>query len=208
MYNYIIMADIINSSDMPGKLLMNHFKDEVDSVNQKFTEKIISPLTITLGDEFQGIVKDLASAVEVIFYIDQRLLKNDLEFHLRYVVNYGVIDTAINSRNAYEMLGEGLTRARELLAEIKASENEILMAGIAEPTNAMLNMAFKLYRSLYNDWKKEDRAIAALFLEVEDYKIVANSFQRDPSTMWRRERSLKMNEFKTSRNLITALADA
>lgn len=208
MRYYIIMADIINSSGMPGKQLMTHFKTVVNKVNTTYKKEVKSPLTITLGDEFQGVVSDLKAAVEIIFHLDQLLLKIEPEIHLRYIVNYGLIETKINSKNAHEMLGEGLTEARELLNELKDSDDQILMAGeVAEPKKRMLNMAFKLYRSLYNDWKNDDRPIAAHFLEVEDYKVVAKAFKKDPSTMWRRKRSLKIDEFKTSRALITALAD-
>ena len=208
MRYYIIMADIIHSSHIPGRELMDKFKQDVAAVNEKFSANIKSPLSITLGDEFQGVVDDLSAAMEIIFYLDQRLLKVEPGYCMRYVVNYGCIDTPISKQNAYGMLGEGLTHARSLLEELKETDREILMEGLAEPKQTMLNMALKLYRSFYNDWRKDDRAVAAYFLEVGDYKKVAAAFHRDPSTMWRREKSLKMDEFKTSRNLITALINA
>ncbi|ELR68815.1 hypothetical protein C900_05828 [Fulvivirga imtechensis AK7] len=199
------MADIIGSSQQQGKLLMTHFKSVVNGVNTALKDKIRSPLTITLGDEFQGVVKDLDAAVEVIFWIDELMLSADPAYKLRFVVNYGAIDTAINEEVAYEMLGEGLTRARHLLGAMKSEDTEILINGIDDKDD-ILNMAFKLYRSFYNDWLEKDRPVASTFLKIEDYKEVARIYKKDISTMWRREKSLKIDEFRTSRDLIRRLA--
>ncbi|WP_051052995.1 SatD family protein [Fulvivirga imtechensis] len=205
MKHCIIMADIIGSSQQQGKLLMTHFKSVVNGVNTALKDKIRSPLTITLGDEFQGVVKDLDAAVEVIFWIDELMLSADPAYKLRFVVNYGAIDTAINEEVAYEMLGEGLTRARHLLGAMKSEDTEILINGIDDKDD-ILNMAFKLYRSFYNDWLEKDRPVASTFLKIEDYKEVARIYKKDISTMWRREKSLKIDEFRTSRDLIRRLA--
>lgn len=204
MKHYIIMADIIGSSQKQGKLLMDHFKSVVSDVNTTLKDEIKSPLTITLGDEFQGVVKDLSAAIEVIFRIDELMLKAHPAYRLRFVVNYGTIDTAVNEDIAYEMLGEGLTQARHSLGAMKSEDTEILIKGVGDK-DEVLNMAFKLYRSFYNDWLEKDRPVASTFLKIEDYKEVARIYKKDISTMWRREKSLKIDEFRTSRNLIRRL---
>ena len=38
--------------------LIEPFRNLIDSANTAFSNEIISPLTITLGDEFQGILID------------------------------------------------------------------------------------------------------------------------------------------------------
>lgn len=198
------MADIINSSTKQGKLLMDHFKSAVQEANDKFKDKITSPLTITLGDEFQGVVEDLSTAAELVFTLDELLLHAKPSYKLRFVINYGTIDTAINTINAYEMLGQGLTDARHILGDLKSEDEEVVVKGVEERED-VLNMAFKLYRSFYNDWNEKDRPVASAFLNVEDYKEVARLFEKDASTTWRREKSLKIDEFKTSRSLIRRL---
>ncbi|UII25564.1 SatD family protein [Fulvivirga maritima] len=203
---YIVMADIIDSSDKAGGSLMHHFKEMVNSVNERLSEKIISPFTITLGDEFQGIVNSLQTAVEVIFLMDEILLEAEEAYKLRFVINFGVIDTPINKEQAYEMLGEGLTVARRSLGELKSAESDILVAGLDQPLEENLNMAFQLYRMIYDDWGTKDRPIARSFLKEPDYKKVAEIYSKDISTMWRRQKSLKIDEFNIARKLILNLS--
>ncbi|UII19065.1 SatD family protein [Fulvivirga ligni] len=198
------MADIIDSSDKNGESLMKHFKNMVSTINQEMKESIVSPLTITLGDEFQGIVDSMESAAKVIFQMDEMLLLAETSYRLRFVVNYGIIDTAIATDRAYEMLGDGLTSARRALNNLKSAESDILVEGVDQKDN--LNMAFRLYRALYNDWNEKDKPIAKSFLENNDYKEVADIFDKDISTMWRRQKSLKIDEYIIARNLIYNLS--
>ncbi|MEM6524434.1 MAG: SatD family protein [Bacteroidota bacterium] len=205
--HFILMSDIINSSSKQGDSLMKAFKDVVADTNREFSGQIISPLTITLGDEFQGVVRDLQSAIDIIFYLDEQTLNHTPTFSLRHVVNYGSIKTPINPNNAHEMLGDGLTKARGVLNQTKDTHIEVVMAGLDPDMADKLGLAFELYRSLYNHWSKKDRKIAFLFLMHNDYRTVAKEYGRDPSSMWRREKSLKMREFYAAKKLIRKIAN-
>ncbi|MEM7107082.1 MAG: SatD family protein [Bacteroidota bacterium] len=205
--HYILMSDIIDSSSKQGDSLMKAFKNVVAHVNREFSKQILSPLTITLGDEFQGVVSDLKAAIDIIFYLDEEVLDHTPTFSLRHVVNYGFIQTPINPTNAHEMLGDGLTQARRVLNQIKSTHADVVIIGLDAEVSHKLKLAFELYRSLYNDWTKKDRKIAYLFLKHNDYRTVATAYGRDPSSMWRRERSLKMREFYSAKKLIEKIAD-
>jgi hypothetical protein len=115
----ILMADIINSRRKNSSLLMQQFKDIVSSVNKVKSENLISPLTITLGDEFQGLTNTIENGIKTIFDIEEIILDKQYDFKLRYVLLYGQIDTEINTSIAYEMLGEGLTNARRDINSLK-----------------------------------------------------------------------------------------
>lgn len=206
MKHFIIMADIVDSSGKAADVLMPAFKELVTSCNKHFKSEIASPLTITLGDEFQGVVKSLAACIKIIFYLDEKILGLPLYFKLRYVVNYGDIGTALNQKSAHGMLGTGLTTARKALEEMKSSKNELLFAGVREAKK--LNLASQLYRAFYNDWPEKDLKIAQAFLKNGDYKQLAGTFDKDASSMWRKQRSLKIDDFKASKELITLLANA
>ena len=207
MKAFIIMADIIDSSTYPGDELMEDFKNAVTQINKNNIHHIASPLTITLGDEFQGIVKGLNSAISIIFQLDELTLKSELDYKLRYVVNYGVVDTDINKKNSYEMLGEGLTTARKKIEELKSSNSEIEILGIEEKSSAKLNIALRLYRSIYNDWYQKDKSLVCEFLQDDNYRALAEKHGRDPSSMWRKKKSLKIEDFKASKELIELLAN-
>ena len=69
----------------------------------------------------------------------------------------------------------------------------------------LLNYSFVWFQSLVDAWKFEDRAWLRLFLQNKDYKEIASIFEVPRSTAWRRKRSLKIEEYNTSKALINGL---
>lgn len=117
----ILMADVIGSRRQDQATLLADFKAVVATVNAE-THWFISPLTITLGDEFQGVLVDVGSAIKSVFMLEEQLVKRELSFKLRYVIVEGLIETPVNREIAYGMLGDGLTRARAYLENLKRDE--------------------------------------------------------------------------------------
>ncbi|MDA0194555.1 MAG: SatD family protein [Bacteroidetes bacterium] len=203
--SYILMGDVILSAEKDSRELMRNLKLEVNRINSDYRQFVESPLTITLGDEFQGVLKSLKSCISAIFELDRRLLAYN--FDLRYSINYGEIDTEINEKEAYEMLGSGLTKAREKLNALKKSRSRIEVSGLKDGIKMdRLNNAFRLYQSIYDDWKKKDRGVAYELIANNNYKQVAPLFDRDPSSMWRKRESLKIEEYRIAKALILSLA--
>ena len=207
MKYYILMADIINSREKNAQLLMEQFKDVISKVNILQNKNLCSPLTITLGDEFQGVVKDLENCIETIFLIEESILESSYDIKLRYVLNYGEIETEINSNIAHAMLGSGLTNTRKQLNLLKSKNFRfmILLDDKRIRLQERLNKSFVIYQSFIDSWKLKDYKIASEFLENKDYKIVAQKVNLDKSTAWRRKISLNINEYFTIKNLIQDL---
>lgn len=203
--NYILMADIIGSSKQKASRLMHEFKEVVEDVNQQEGARLLlSPLTITLGDEFQGVAGSLEKAAETIINVEEMRIQKGYTFHLRYVIYYGEIETEINPNKAYEMLGEGLTMARDMLEEYKKNKSErthIKLEGTR--VEGALHDAFSLYFAIIDNWNVErDHDLIKAFWQLQDYKLVADRMQKDVSLMWRREKSLQINEYMAAKRLI------
>ncbi len=192
---YVLMADIIDSSSKNGMEVMDFFKDLVNKTNKKFKDKIISPLTITLGDEFQGIVSDLKSVLEIIFYMEECLVSSSGFIQLRYVMNYGEIESKINRKSSHEMLGDGLSKARKILNDLKKSKLKYAFSGLGEKSDKELNLVFSLIQTLYEDWPDKDLEVVSEFIRHKDYKIVADKIKKDSSSTWRKERTLRMKDY-------------
>jgi hypothetical protein len=114
----VLMADIIDSRKNDQNELMLKFRNVTEEINKSHKKGILSPMTITLGDEFQGVVKNISAAINLILELEEKLMLNNAGFKLRYVLYEGKIDTPINDKIAYGMLGEGLTKAREALQQV------------------------------------------------------------------------------------------
>lgn len=206
MMNFVLMADIQGSSEKSGKELMFGFKKIVEKANSNFSNEILSPLTITLGDEFQGVMRSLKGSLETIFFLEEEIVKSNSIFDLRYVLNYGAIETDLNPERSYEMLGPGLSHARQLLEEIKGDHRKILVNGLGEKKDRELNLVFELYQTLKETWPQKDIREIGKFIELKDYKQVAKAMGKDVSSAWRKEKTLRIKDYFRIKELIISLA--
>jgi hypothetical protein len=201
--HYIIMADIIDSRDKEGQELMQTFQLMVESVNNDLRYQISSPLTITLGDEFQGVVRSLRDAIEVIIYLEEYRIKYQLDYKMRFAVHLGDIDTPINTESAHSMLGAGFIKARDMLIRLKKSGNSRYLFSIGEAkVDFNLNGLFELFTALVDGWKFSDHELIASFIRNEDYKIVAEELSLYRANTWRREKTLRISEYLLLKKLI------
>lgn len=203
----IIMADIINSGKKNPKKLMTSFQNVVDEVNKEGKSLILSPLTITLGDEFQGIASNIQSAISLLFSLQEKIIKSEARFKLRYVIVEGAIDTPINEKIAYGMLGEGLTKARKLLETSKTeSENYHFELKDTKKSEALANSLF-LYQSIVDGWNLvRDEELIVEFIELDDYKKVAEKLGKTRSQIWKRRKSLRIDEYFSIKSVINYIA--
>lgn len=203
-FSPILMADIKSSGNKNGLVLISDFKHLVHAINKKHHALLLSPLTITLGDEFQGIATSVENAIKLIFEIEELIVKENYDFKLRYVMNLGKIDTKINRKIAYEMLGEGLTEARKELNDLKKHDSRFFIKLNKSPED-QINKAFVVFQSYIDDWKTKDRKAVTEFLRLNDYKKVALAIKTDASSAWRRKKSLKIREYLYIKEIILFL---
>ena len=185
------MADIVGSSNRKGKSLMNDFKVAVAWANKMDKRQIVSPLTITLGDEFQGVVKNAHSALQIVFDLEQYLMRLKNPFKIRYVIHEGEIETQLNRKNAHEMLGPGLTHARRVLVALKSSRHRFNVSLKDKEVSEKLMLGMLIYQGIVDRWTvAQQRVVSAFWEQLSDYRKVAKKLKKDPTVMWRRKRSL------------------
>lgn len=202
----ILMADIVDSRKTNSSALINDFRKIVKYINTEWSDSILSPLTITLGDEFQSLMKDIESCYKVIFDIEEYIILNSLNLKIRYIVNYGEIDTPINKNIAYEMLGKGLTYAREQLNLLKSSQTRFKVSiNKSLDTVDVMNNLFVIYGSYVDSWKMKDFGMVSEFIRHNDYKIVADELNMNRSSTWRRYKTLKIEEYNLIKDTILTL---
>ncbi len=199
---FVLMADIIKSRLQTPTVMMQGFKNLASVINSLHKEDSISPITITLGDEFQAVAKSLKGGVKIIISFEEEIIKEMLDFKMRYVLCYGDIQTPLNTAMAYGMLGPGLSDARRRLDEMKRSEQRFCFClGNENMTKKFSNM-FLLYQFFVDKWKPKSFPIVSEFLKESDYKAVAKTLDRDPSLIWKRKKSLKIKEYLALKTLI------
>ncbi|MDB4921816.1 MAG: hypothetical protein JWQ54_3799 [Mucilaginibacter sp.] len=190
------MADVIGSRDEDQALLMADFKELVSGVNVSRKNTLVSPLTITLGDEFQGVLDNIKDAVNVVLDLEEAIVRNGKDFKLRYVIVEGLIETPVNTEIAYGMLGDGLTRARKYLENLKKDDLRFFFWLKDQPQKNALGNVFTALQDIIDDWNPErDFYLVTAFLEFKDYKRVAMALQKERSLMWKRKKNLKINAY-------------
>jgi hypothetical protein len=111
------MGDIIGSEEMDRARLHAVFNEEIGRANRAFAQDLASPLTITLGDEFQGMVRSSADAFRIANQMRLGLLGRQVA--CRFVIGQADIQTPVNRKEAWNMLGAGLAPARARLNDKK-----------------------------------------------------------------------------------------
>lgn len=206
MEHYILMSDVIESRQKDQTLLMNNFRSCTAFINEKYGHSILSPLTITLGDEFQGVIKDLPSSIKIILELEEFIIKNNFPMKLRYIIHYGQIETKINPDIAYQMLGEGLSHSRNLINKMKEKDTRFYVDIKNAVQKSILNNCFTIYQNIVDKWKiDKDYKLISSLIEHSDYKIVAEILNKDRSLIWKREKNLNMSSFYATKEIINAV---
>ena len=204
--HFIVMGDILKSRKCDGRELMRDFKDLVSSCNTKLAEGILSPYTITLGDEFQGISRSLHWCVQSLLYLEETTLRKGFAFALRYVVHYGRIDTPLNRKVAYGMVGRGLTRGRELLTTKRRGLPRFLFDLPNRNLAMQLSQLFGVMASLTRDWKRKDVDLIFEMLSSDDNATIGARHGKNRSQIWKRRRNMHVDDYKALRSIVIQLS--
>ncbi|MFC4930047.1 SatD family protein [Massilia sp. GCM10023247] len=200
--HYIVMADVVRSTSYDGNELMGEFKRIVEECNYAHRDTLLSPFTITLGDEFQGVAASLSAAVDSILFLEDRTLTVQPVFSLRYVLVYGAIDTPINPTIAHGMVGSGLTSAREMLTKKRRGRPRFQLDLGGGAYTEELRMVFRLLELLSTHWKEKDYILIRELLWGSDDKEVALRFGKTASQIWKRKKTLQIEEYLIAKELL------
>ncbi|MEW7119348.1 SatD family protein [Acinetobacter nosocomialis] len=203
---YILMADIIDSREKDELILMWQFKELVHDINYKYSNKISSPLTITLGDEFQGIISEFENLLKIIFFIEEQIIKKGSFFKLRYAISESDIDHInLNTYASYGMLSEGLIKTREALNHSKKNKSRFnfLLKNMDEKKALKLELLFSCYQAKIDSWDRKDKDIIKEYLDNNrDYKGIASVLNMYDSTIWKKLNRLDIETYINIKRLI------
>ncbi|MEQ8715405.1 MAG: SatD family protein [Cyclobacteriaceae bacterium] len=201
---YILMGDVVDSESQVSKTkLVEALNKQVTHVNQKFKETILSPLTITLGDEFQGVLADPVSLCNALFELEESALTNPVSYTLRYSAYLGPIDTALNNEAAHGMYGKGLTVARKRLEAMKTQKVRFSVDFIQPDVTQHLQLLFGLYQSTKDKWSPSHYELINHYLHHPDYNSLYEAgFYKTKAGAWKIVQSLGLHDYLNIKKLI------
>lgn len=166
-----VIADMVRSRELPSArrgLVQKHFQDLVRGLNREYRAAIAAKFSITLGDEFQGLLHAASVLPDLIWRLEEDFADRDL----RVGVGIGSLDTPLQSY-AINIDGPALHAAREAIE--LAAKGDILggvFRGFGTLDEVLTGMS-TLLRFQRSSWTKSQRNIANLLRQGKMQSQVA-----------------------------------
>ncbi len=163
----VITADIIGSREIVDRgELQRKIKKVLLEINQNHSEEILAEFMITLGDEFQGLVKDIGKSYDVFSEIQTKL--HPVGVHCG--IGIGDIETAISDK-VTEMDGTAFHRSRKALVLAKESKAEVLINSGDPSFDETINIIVDLLSTIKKRWTKRQREVIKYYRSKENLKL-------------------------------------
>ncbi|MBB6630720.1 SatD family protein [Clostridium algidicarnis] len=165
-----IIGDIVDSKQIKDRKVIQHkFKNVLADINTKYSEDIASKFTITLGDEFQGLLKSRNNIMNIICEVEMAMTP----IELRFGIGIGEISTDINFDNSLEIDGPAYHRARKMIKEIESkrfqyTERDSNIMICSEENNIeideLLNSILSVCTALKSKWTDRQKEIIYAYI--------------------------------------------
>ena len=163
MNYYAIIGDIKESKKIENRYeVQEKLKDILDNVNRFYTDEIAAKFLITLGDEFQGLLKNPAHILDIIKYIQREMYP----IKLRIGIGIGEMSTKINNNFAIGADGPAFYAARKMVETIHELEKKIrkqapdIQISFYERDSfetVEVNMMLSLLKTIEDNWSEKQR---------------------------------------------------
>lgn len=179
-----LIADIVSSKKLNQRRTTQDILSRLlTSINERFKETIASNLTITLGDEFQGIVDSMETALLIIDWLTLKLQletkkETGEEVTLRWGIGIGRLSTPIKNRKiSIGTDGPAYWHAREAIDTVHQYNdygqlNERLKTSTLE--DDFYNSVIRLQNVLRSDWTTSQKETAFAILDTCGYAEFTN----------------------------------
>ena len=163
-----IIGDIVGSRNLENRdKVQLQLEKTLNFINTTFSEFIESNFTITIGDEFQGLVNRNFPLQKYFQFFKQIF---NTEFNIRFGFGLGSLSTALRNE-ALGMDGPSFHNARAAL-EIAREKSKLLVFHGFE-MNTALNSLMNFTSNVENNWTRRQREVILLIQEKNDQTKVA-----------------------------------
>lgn len=146
-----LIADIVDSKGIPDrKTFQAGLKEALERLNRR-SRTLVSPYTITLGDEFQAVYGTGEELIGDVFSI----LAEVYPVRIRFAVGIGKLTTELDREKALGMDGPAFHAARAGMNEMKKLKYSLVQAYGDDPSRyELMNAGLKLSMSIMSGWKR------------------------------------------------------
>lgn len=165
MKRYIAMiGDIRYSKNIQNRgAIQKKLNKILNAINEDYSKDIAAKFVITLGDEFQVLLREGNHILEIIRTIQRQLYP----IEVRFGIGIGSITTAINKEAAIGADGPAYYAARNMIDDLRIMEkklrsqaSDVKVGYYEQPEDLMLeqlNVFFRMSKIIDHSWSEEQR---------------------------------------------------
>lgn len=166
-----LIADVVGSRKTADRAALQARLGRILEQLNARNAGLLSPYTLTLGDEFQAL---FARADDVLR--DAALIMAELyPVRVRFAFGLGDITTAINPKQALGMDGPAFYAARAAMSELKQGEDWFRIEGLPHAQQSLCNHSLQLLRQLIGKWRRPRFQILCGQLDGRTVKAMSES---------------------------------
>ncbi|MEG0416691.1 MAG: SatD family protein [Erysipelothrix sp.] len=202
-----LIGDIINSKDYQNRNeVQNILSNKIGFLNDKYQKYLKSPITITLGDEFQCLIEDLGVCFLIIDELSLYLSLKNIE--LRFGIGVGTISTEIDENISIGADGPAYWNAREAIEMIYRDHDHrntsTYLKVEHESQELFLNSIIRLQDLIRNNWTVSQKEFVYKVITLFGYeqivpRTLVEVMNFSPSQVSNRLASTAIRQYVTSR---------
>lgn len=185
MKHLVLIGDMLGSRQLEDRrAAQERFENACQSINRRRRHYgVVSPLMVTLGDEFQGVL----GRVDQLWPLIARL---ELEMHpqqFRFSVGVGEITTAVNKRSSLGMDGPAFHQAREGIETLRKQGGIYGISGLGKHQK-LIQYTLDLWSAARRKWNYNRQATFTRLLEGASVPEIAEELELSEQAVYRTRR--------------------
>lgn len=164
-----LIGDVIGSRKVTDRdALQKKLEKKLKQIN-KGRSDLLSPYTVTLGDEFQAVFKNC----DLIFRDVWEILQALYPVKTRFAFGVGELSTPVNPRQAIGMDGPAFHHARQGIQELKKTPFLFKITGEQITSLNLLNQSLYLVSQTSSGWSRNRFRIMSMLYKGWTTKQIA-----------------------------------
>lgn len=197
--NYLVLiGDIVASKSIASRGITQDNLSTVLNHLSATNPNLVSPYTITLGDEFQAVFSNADS----VFYETLEILSAVYPEKIRFSFGLGEIHTKINQKIALGMDGPAFYNARDGIIKLKNSGDLYIIEGLSNPYKNLIQESISLYSFTCKNWNKNRLQVFTSLCSKEKFQNMGFEFQNSERALYKNiAKELQISERSIYKNI-------
>lgn len=197
---FALIGDIIDSKKIENRFeTQRKLESVLTKINQRYAKSIASQFTLTLGDEFQAVLKKPGDILKIIheIYFEMYPVK------IRFGIGLGLISTEMNYEQSLGADGPAYHEARKAIDFVHENEGKnaryhTQIALFPEDTSAikLLNLSLSNYSSIFSSWDTKVFETVKLMQESGRQQDVADKLGISQQAVMKRLQKANYYQFR------------